>query len=208
MKNYVITLENYPTSRGMTQIALETANEHGWAIEPWPGVDGMTVPIEILQSRYRLSVCAWDKKCSTMFKSRPGVRGCFLSHYALWQHCIALGGPIGIFEHDVVFVDSPDFSLDFRHVLKLEGFDRQASRPAGHWYEGARAYVLQPEGAARLVAWVRDNGCLPTDVCIGTNVVEIKLCDRNQIKLQHQHSDKQDKHVHSFTWNLQSMPRD
>ena len=35
--------------------------------------------------------------------SRPGVIGCFYSHYALWQKCIDLNEPIMIFEDDVKF---------------------------------------------------------------------------------------------------------
>ena len=35
--------------------------------------------------------------------SRPGVIGCFYSHYALWRKCIDLGEPIMIFEDDVKF---------------------------------------------------------------------------------------------------------
>ena len=34
---------------------------------------------------------------------RPGVIGCFYSHYRLWQKCIELDEPILVFEDDVIF---------------------------------------------------------------------------------------------------------
>jgi len=35
--------------------------------------------------------------------SRPGVIGCFYSHYNLWKRCVELNEPIMIFEDDVKF---------------------------------------------------------------------------------------------------------
>jgi hypothetical protein len=35
--------------------------------------------------------------------SRPGVIGCFYSHYNLWKKCVELKEPIMIFEDDVKF---------------------------------------------------------------------------------------------------------
>lgn len=140
-------------------------------------------------------------------QERPGVRGCFLSHWQLWLHCVRLNEPIGIFEHDVLFEKSPSFENDFEHVLKLEGFDLKPSRPAGTWYEGARAYIITPAGAAKLIEWVRTNGCLPADVAIGNDVVNIVLEDNALVSLQLEHNNKQRKHTDSFTWNLDGMER-
>ena len=48
--------------------------------------------------------------------SKPGVLGCFYSHYSLWKKCIELNEPIYIFEDDVIFVRN--FTpVDFNHVL-------------------------------------------------------------------------------------------
>jgi GR25 family glycosyltransferase involved in LPS biosynthesis len=205
MKNYIIALENYPLSVSMAQVALESALKYNWDAEIWFGIDGSQVSYEQLQKQYHLSSCSWDKKCSKMIQSRPGVRGCFLSHYLLWQYSRDNNETIGIFEHDIIFKKSAELPTDFCDVLKLEGFNIQAPRSAGRWYEGARAYIIKPEGATKLIDWVRYNGCLPTDVCIGSEVVKIELLDQELIELQLIHNDKQDKHTNSFTWNLEGM---
>ncbi len=207
MKNYIIYLPAYPQSVDMATKALESAQAHGWDAELWAGIDGVTVSYQDLERSFRITACAWNKKCAEMIKERPGVRGCFLSHWTLWNRCRDTGQDIGIFEHDVEFLRPPKLSKDFQHVLKLEGFDQQSARPAGKWYEGARAYVLRPAGADRLIRWVHSNGCLPADVTIGLDVVDIELQDKGIIGLQIDHDSKESKHRNSFTWNLQGMTR-
>ena len=207
MKNYIIYLPDYPDSVTMATRALQSAQEQGWQVDLWPGVDGSTISYEDLQQRYKLAACAWNKKCAVMIRERPGVRGCFLSHWTLWNHCRDHNADIGIFEHDVLFLRPPKLRRDFGHVLKLEGFDEKPARPAGRWYEGARAYVLRPAGADRLIRWVQANGCLPADVNIGLDVVQIEIQDKGIIGLQVDHENKSSKHVNSFTWNLSEMRR-
>ncbi len=205
MKNYIIYLPNYPLSVDMANQSLKSGQSLGWDVELWPGIDGSTVSYQDLERQYRLTACAWDKKSSTMMRKKSGVRGCFLSHWSLWNLCRNENCEIGIFEHDVEFVKEPNNMQEFNHVLKLEGFDLMPARPAGAWYEGARAYLLKPQGADRLIRWAQANGCLPADVNIGSDVVDIKLSDSESVKLQFDHSDKADKHNRSFTWNLESM---
>jgi len=205
MKSYIIYLPDYPLSVEMATRSLESAQQLGWDAELWAGIDGSTVSYQDFESQHRLSACAWNKKCATMIKEKPGVRGCFLSHWTLWNLCRNENREIGIFEHDLEFVKSPKILETFNHILKLEGFVLMPARPAGSWYEGARAYALKPLGADRLIRWVQANGCLPTDVNLGSDVVNIKLADDGIVKLQFDHNDKIDKHKRSFTWNLQGM---
>ncbi len=207
MKNYIIYLSQYPMSRDMAQKALESAQQQGWDAELYEGVDGATVSYQDFERQHKLTACAWNKKCVTMIREKPGVRGCFLSHWNLWNLCRNENKEIGIFEHDVEFLQAPKLDQNFKHVLKLEGFHLNPARPAGAWYEGARAYVLKPPGADRLIRWVQTNGCLPADVNIGLDVVDITLHDRGLVRLQFDHNSKIDKHSRSFTWNLETMPK-
>jgi len=205
MKNYIIYLPEYPLSVEMAHHALQSAQQQGWDAELYRGIDGSTVSYQDFERLYQLTACAWDKKCATMIREKSGVRGCFLSHWNLWNLCRNENREIGIFEHDVEFSQAPKLDLDFKHVLKLEGFHLHPTRPAGSWYEGARAYIIKPQGADRLIRWVQGNGCLPTDVNIGLNVVDIALSDDGSVKLQFDHNNKADKHNRSFTWNLGGM---
>lgn len=198
MNSYVIYLPGYAHSVTMATHAVATGQAQGWNIELWTGVDGSLV-------EWTLPICETDAKCRTMMQL-PGVRGCFLSHWSLWNLCVDLDQPIGIFEHDIEFVGPPPDNVEFDHVFKLEGFLRKKSRPAGEWYEGARAYILQPQGARKLVSWVTANGALPADVAIGLDVVDIVL-DQGQRITQHALYGKTDKREHSFTWNLENMER-
>ena len=207
MKSYIITLLDYPQSMAMARTAWMSGQKLGWDLDFWPGVDGSEVSIVDMGDRWNLRACDLNKKCLTMMQDRPGVRGCFLSHWSLWNHCVQTNQTIGVFEHDVVFERPPTFDSKFRHVLKLEGFDLKPPRPAGAWYEGARAYVLKPAGARRLLAWSRVHGCLPADVAIGQDVVDITLLDQGMISLQVIHDNKNSKHVNSFTWNLPGMEK-
>jgi hypothetical protein len=207
MKNYIIYLPDYPVSVAMANKALASALDQGWDAELWPGVDGSTVSFNDLERAYRITACSWNKKCYMMVRERPGVRGCFLSHWKLWHRCREEDQDIGIFEHDVLFLRAPKLKKDFNHVLKLEGFQPKPVRPAGVWYEGARAYILRPAGADRLIRWVQANGCLPADVNIGLDVVEIEMQDKSIIALQNADRDKASKHQDSFTWNLGEMQR-
>jgi hypothetical protein len=94
----------------------------------------------------------------------------------------------------------------FSDVLKLvEGFEERRSMPAGVWYEGTRGYLISPAGARKLINWATVNGCLPSDIAIGKDVVDIALNFDNYVQLSQQYNNKNDKHVNSFTWNLESM---
>lgn len=208
MKNYIITLLDYPSSVRMGKTAFISGELQGWDLDIWPGVDGSKISVQDLQDTYGIHINEASRKCHHMMTTRPGVRGCFLSHWQLWNHCLEINETIGIFEHDVIFLDQMPQTLPaFKHVLKLQGFDAKPPRSAGTWYEGARAYFISPRGASRLIDWIRNNGALPADVQIGLDVVEIVPLDRGVIGLQITHNNKDHKHTNSFTWNLPGMER-
>lgn len=200
MKNFIICLSDYSKSMAMAQVALESGQQHGWQIELFEGVNGLNSALK----DFDITINQQDAKCRAMME-RPGVQGCFISHWQLWKLCDNLNQPIGIFEHDVKFL-GPCPTDQFTNVFKLEGFLKKKSRPAGEWFEGARAYIINPTGAKLLINWVEEHGALPADVNIGLDIVDIKLNYTNCIQ-QHALYGKIDKRQNSFTWNLNTMEK-
>jgi GR25 family glycosyltransferase involved in LPS biosynthesis len=104
--------------------------------------------------------------------SRPGVVGCFYSHYALWQKCVDLGEPIMIFEDDVKFYRGWN-PVAFTGVLILSlGKSSFLSEPNKTYLEnpsgvpcampwknfsmpGASGYALTPDAAMGLIKFYR-----------------------------------------------------
>lgn len=201
MKHYVIYLPAYTASREMANHAVRTGREQGWDVELFEGVDGQQHNLGTFDLRTNIQ----DSKCRGMME-RPGVQGCLISHWQLWNQCYNTNQPIGIFEHDIEFV-KPYLPREFTHVLKLEGFDRKKARPAGEWYEGARAYLITPAGAEQLIKWIAEHGCLPADVQIGHGIVDIQLCNQQVVQQAKYAYGKDYKHTNSFTWNLENMEK-
>jgi GR25 family glycosyltransferase involved in LPS biosynthesis len=78
--------------------------------------------------------------------SRPGVVGCFYSHYALWQKCVDLDEPIMIFEDDVKFYRGWN-PISFTGVLILSlGKSSFMSEPN-------RTYLENPIGNPQAMTW-------------------------------------------------------
>lgn len=78
--------------------------------------------------------------------SRPGVIGCFYSHYALWQKCVELKEPIMIFEDDVKFYRGWE-PVAFDGVLIL------SLGKSSFLTEPNKSYLENPSGVPRAVPW-------------------------------------------------------
>jgi len=117
------------------------------------------IPLEGFESKYSRS---------------DNVKACFLSHWTLWRKCMQGDEPFLILEHDAVFIDSlPQVPFDkllsigapsygkFKTPKKL-GVNPLTSK---RYLPGAHAYIIKPEGAAKLVEQARINA-VPTDVFI------------------------------------------
>jgi GR25 family glycosyltransferase involved in LPS biosynthesis len=123
--------------------------------------------------------------------SRPGVVGCFYSHYALWQRCVELNEPIMIFEDDVKFYRNYR-PVDFESVLilslgkssflsepqktYLENPDgRPAARPWRNFsMPGASGYAITPDAALGLIKFYRPYW-YPADNAINQFVCKIQI---------------------------------
>lgn len=104
--------------------------------------------------------------------SRPGVIGCFYSHYTLWEKCVDLGEPIMIFEDDVKFYREYQ-PVEFEGVLILslgkssflkEPWKTYLENPTGNPYAakwtnfslpGASGYAIKPDAARGLIKFYK-----------------------------------------------------
>jgi len=168
MKSFVIILKDNPKSEKYGKEAVSSGNQYHWNITKFNGVDGRLTSL----AEYKLITNKSHKKCINLF-SKPGVVGCFLSHFTLWQKCLELNEPIAIFEDDVLFLNSPPTELNFIDVVKLDKLKQGKEYIGGQWWEGAHAYILKPTGAKKLINWCKLNGVLPADWMLGTNILNV-----------------------------------
>jgi GR25 family glycosyltransferase involved in LPS biosynthesis len=78
--------------------------------------------------------------------SRPGVVGCFYSHYSLWEKCVELNEPIMIFEDDVKFYRGWN-PIEFSGVLIL------SLGKSSFLTEPNKTYLENPTGIPRPLPW-------------------------------------------------------
>lgn len=78
--------------------------------------------------------------------SRPGVIGCFYSHYALWQRCVDLGEPIMIFEDDVKFYRG-------YHPVEFEGVLILSLGKSSFMSDPQQKYLENPTGVPAAKKW-------------------------------------------------------
>jgi GR25 family glycosyltransferase involved in LPS biosynthesis len=182
MKSFVIILEDHPTSESFGNVALSSGIEYGWNVEKFKAVDGRYTNLD----NYKIFPTQQKGKCKNAFL-RPGVVGCFLSHYRLWKMCVELNETIGIFEQDIEFKKINNNTIAFADVLRFDKPEKIGKDyGTGVWWEGAHAYLLTPAGAKKLLDWTHRHGAYPADVMLGTGVVDIQFNLDNLIFLNMQ----------------------
>lgn len=122
--------------------------------------------------------------------TRPGVMGCFHSHYRLWKHCVKINQPVLIFEDDVIFergwvdVQWEDVLLvaTGKSVYKDDWYAEKLYNPTGEpdavhlnrkVMPGAVGYGLTPQGASKLTNFYQ-NCFLPADNAMNATVVKLQ----------------------------------
>ena len=78
--------------------------------------------------------------------SRPGVVGCFYSHYGLWKKCLELNKPIMIFEDDVKFYRG-------YHPVEFDGVLILSLGKSSYMTEPQKSYLENPTGTAVARKW-------------------------------------------------------
>ena len=78
--------------------------------------------------------------------SRPGVVGCFYSHYGLWKKCLELNEPIMIFEDDVKFYRG-------YHPVEFDGVLILSLGKSSYMTEPQKSYLENPTGPVIARKW-------------------------------------------------------
>ena len=170
---------NYCVSQKNSQHSQHCAAQLGWRVTTWPAVDGFTVDHS-----------TWDRIGVKLLNrgaiiKRPGARGCFHSHFGLWQHCVNLGEPIIVLEHDARVQQPWDTGLDLTQCVwklhRADGRGEEQNEITGHWSRGAWAYTLTPAQAGQLIDFSRSVGAQAVDKQIGANVVEWRYTNTDMV---------------------------
>lgn len=130
---------------------------------------------------------------------------CTLSHYSLWLHCYQIEEPILILEHDAFFTKKFDyanikarFTGDILGINDPMGATRRATsfsekvsgdsqkikvsetpwiddRMVPQGIAGNSAYIIKPEGAAKLISLTAEHGLWPNDAIMCKQLMPGKL---------------------------------
>lgn len=118
---FIIRLEENKHSCQMAQDCFNQAVYHGLQPTFFKAINGNDAAIH-----YNKTNIVPKHK---MKKGRPGVIGCFFSHYYLWLECINSNVPFVILEHDGYILKSFGENIlnTFDDVLKLDRLDPYSS---------------------------------------------------------------------------------
>lgn len=161
MKVFIVSLNNATLRRNRVQMVM---NKLGVEFEFFNAINGFSgLPENLLGHP--------DDIHRKIFRSRPltpGEKGCYASHYLLWEKCIELNEPIMILEDDFlpteyfmkIFPVLPSLHVKYEYLrlepqigdaTALEFFD---GLQILLWHNNVRSttgYSINPSGAARLV---------------------------------------------------------
>lgn len=197
MKSFIINLSKIEASAS-TAVRLKTQLEKfNMSAELFEGTYGNDA-VKIMEDENRV-MHPWGIKgpppagyvdVSLPKPGAPGVKGCFYSHYRLWQRCVELNEPIIIWEDDIM-LSRPYIPVEWDDVLVLAiGHPKKSWRympflespegdPASVDYRyvsmpGCCGYAIKPHAAKKLLA-VYEKTYLPADNAINKFHVNIQI---------------------------------
>jgi len=171
-KTFIILLDTDYYNK-LVENTIADAKLLNWNIEIFPAINGLTVTNQTWED-YGIF---WSYHRET--DNKPGVYGCFLSHWILWNKCAEINQPIIILEHDATILHEwRDINLYYVEILKLfPGYTVRhlTDNVAGKWSVGAHGYYITPIGAKKLINFVKIHGAFAADVIMGDNVVDVRF---------------------------------
>ncbi len=170
-KTFVIALKGHQISEQQLQDCLASAEKNKWRLEIFWGIYGNTLTDE---DWHRISVVPHIDK--------EGAKGCFYTHFLLWNKCIELDEPIVVLEHDAVIqkewtpleIDNAVIKLH-RHYRKDPENQKWNHPVVGQWSPSTHAYCINPKLCKILVNAAKKIGAYPADVFMGRNIIPVQL---------------------------------
>lgn len=198
MKNFIICLSKIEASLATATNLKQQLEQYSEWVELFEGTygnDAVTMMEQEGRTFHPFGIkgpdCPADPNDKSVLKaSTPGVKGCFYSHYRLWQRCAELKEPIIIWEDDIV-LRRPFVPVPFRDVLvvalghptKSQGYlkylDDPTGKPRAKEYRqssmpGCCGYAIKPHAARKLVQ-IYEKTFLPADNAINQYHVKIQI---------------------------------
>jgi GR25 family glycosyltransferase involved in LPS biosynthesis len=188
IKSFVIRKPNDEMSEKFADECIASAKQFGITVEKFNGVyDNHDAILEEKDIR-----CYPKMKDA---KKTKGFKGCFLSHYLLWEKCIELDEPVMIFEHDALMIRPlPANILDLfthhcilDHAIHLNNYEGIIAQNGpltvkeypqitnelpgyskiNHTHvRGSHATIITPLGAKTIIRSVKKYGHLASDATI------------------------------------------
>jgi GR25 family glycosyltransferase involved in LPS biosynthesis len=191
MKAFVIYLSKIQSSKMSGEETYRILKRLGFDAELFEGTYGNDAEEMFFKENRTLFNRERHKKSKS---DSPGAKGCFHSHYRLWEKCVELNETISIWEDDVVF-KRPLVPIEFEDVLALTiNYDWKMTNPYRQYLEkdfpithdaqypeycmpGAGGYLIKPHAAKRLVDQYKNHYLTP-DWAINSEICKIKLHPR------------------------------
>ena len=195
MKTFIICLSKITTSLNTATQLQSKLLELGMESELFEGTYGDQAT-EMMEEEGRTlhpvgvkgEIDPHDEKIRKLMS--PGVRGCFYSHYRLWQKCVELNEPIIIFEDDIVVrrsfletdwkevlivaIGHPTKSERYMHLLEQPYGDPRAEECKLSSMPGCCGYAIKPHAAQKLLD-IYNKTFLPADNAINRNVMTMQI---------------------------------
>lgn len=198
MNSYIICLSKIPASLETALQLKKQLKNFNMPAELFEGTYG-TEAVKLMEEEGRVlhpfgikgpnAAPPSDLESASKIES-PGVKGCFYSHYRLWQKCADINEPIIIWEDDIVVL-RPYIPVEWKDVLvlslghptKSEKYKDFLHSPIGEpcaveYHQtsmpGCCGYALQPHAAKKLVE-TYSKTFLPADNAINQYHVTIQI---------------------------------
>lgn len=170
-KTFVIALKDHEISLSQLNDCFDSAKTNNWKIETFWGINGRNITEQ-----------DWKNIKVTPVTKKLGQRGCWFSHFLLWNKCVELNEPIVVLEHDAVIqrpwepleIDQSLIKLH-RHYRKDPMSHKWNHAITGRWSPSTHAYCLTPDHASILIRAARSIGCYNADVFMGDKIISVKL---------------------------------
>jgi glycosyl transferase family 25 len=189
VKAFIISLSKINSSESSGRQVLSKLLEYEFEASMFEGTYGDEAEELFKQQNRNLHHSVEDKNNRKL--NSPGVKGCFYSHFRLWQKCVEMNETISIWEDDVIF--SRNFvPVEFKDLLILSlNYDWKIGNeyktllegplgePVALDYKkkkmpGASGYCLKPHAAKILINEYK-NSFLPADVAINSSLIKLEI---------------------------------